>query len=510
MKKIKTNTQRAVGILLQYTQMALSILIQLVYTPIMLSILGPNEYGIYNMASSTISYLSLLSLGFGATYLRWYSLFKKENDCNGISNLNGLYLIAFSGIGIITFIAGMVLVVNVQWFFNPSYTVSEVEIARVLMVLFTVNLSISFPASLFVSYITSQEKFIFQKIVNMGSTVLTPIFNILMLYLGKGSIGMVVSATIISISVTLLNIGYCFKRINMHVSFKNLEWGLLKDIFKFSIFIAMNQIIDQINWQTDKIILGKFVNGAAVAVYTIGANINSMFLSFSTAVSNVFLPKVNMIVSKNEDDMDNQLTRLFIKVGRLQWFILALILSGFIFFGKYFISVWAGDDYINSYYVALLLMCPAIIPLIQNLGIEIQRAKNKHQFRSIVYLAMAFVNVGISILLTPYWHELGAAFGTTVSLIIANGIIMNVYYLRLGINIIEFWKSIVKTFQGLLIPVVLGVLLMIYYQINTVVEFLAVVSIYTIVYVISTYLFGFNVEERDLVKKVFLKSKCNK
>ena len=46
---------------------------------------------------------------------------------------------------------------------------------------------------------------------------------------------------------------------------------------------------------------------------------------------------------------------------------------------------WAGEGYDAAYYVGALVMIPAIIPLIQNIGIEIQKAKNMHKFRSIVY-----------------------------------------------------------------------------------------------------------------------------
>ena len=37
------------------------------------------------------------------------------------------------------------------------------------------------------------------------------------------------------------------------------------------------------------------------------------------------------------------------------------------------------------------------VPLIQNIGIEIQRAKNMHQFRSKVYFCMAIGNALVSI-----------------------------------------------------------------------------------------------------------------
>ena len=478
--------QKAIGVALQYSQMILNIIIQLVYMPFMLRILGTNEFGIYSIASSTISYLSLISLGFGASYIRWYSIFKKDNNEEKIARLNGLYLIVFLIMGSIGLLAGFTLSYNVDIFFNASYSLSEIKTAKVLMFFLTINIAISFPASLFVSYITSQERFIFQKSINMLSTVATPIANVLFLILGFGTIGMVTITTIVSIIIAIINVMYCLRCLKMNIMLKDIDWKLLRDIFSFSVFIAINQIIDQINWQTDKVVLGKMVNGTAVAVYSVGANLNTMFTSFSTAISSVFIPQVNKIVSSGESDIDIKLTDLFIKVGRIQWFVLTLILTGFIFFGEYFVNKWAGNEYNKAYYVSLLLMVPAVIPLIQNIGIEIQRAKYLHKFRSIAYFFMAIINVLVSIRFSSKWGEIGAALGTTISILFANGLIMNIYYQKkCGIDILHFWKNITSTAPAFVIPVIFGIILML------------------------IYLFGLNIEEKSfiqlLVKKIIRK-----
>lgn len=500
---ISSSGQRKIGVVLQYIQMALSIAVQLVYTPIMLRTLGATEYGIYNVASSTISFLSLVSFGFGSSYVRYYSLYAKDNKNDEIKRMNGLYLAIFLFMGLIALAAGMFLTGNVQWFYNETYTSSDIEIARVLMLILTINIAISFPASVFVSYITSQERFIFQKVANIGKTVIAPVANIVLLYCGYGSVGLVVATTCISLLVDGVNIWYCLGKLKMRISFKNPDFKLLKEIFIFSFFIGINQLIDQINWQTDKVVLSKVVNGTAVAVYAVGAVINTMYLHFSTAISSVFAPKVNKIVSRNDENMDEELTSLFIRVGRVQWFVVALVLSGFIFFGKYFVTIWAGEEYLNSYYVALLLICPVTIPLIQNIGIEIQRAKNKHQFRSVVYLIMALLNVGISIWFAYMWGEIGVALGTTISLLVANGLIMNIYYhKKLGINIIEFWKSIISTLPGLVIPVAGGVCLMLFYKFNSLLDFCLLIVAYAVIYAVSSYFLGLNREEKNMVNSL--------
>ena len=62
------NNQLKIGTVLSYLQMGISVLISLVYTPMMIRLLGQNEYGLYQTVTSTISMLSLLSLGFNSGY----------------------------------------------------------------------------------------------------------------------------------------------------------------------------------------------------------------------------------------------------------------------------------------------------------------------------------------------------------------------------------------------------------------------------------------------------------
>ena len=502
-----SSVEKKLGVIFQYIQMALSILISFIYTPIMLRILGQSEYGIYNLSNSIISYLSLLSLGFGASYIRFYSRYKRNDDIAEIKKLNGLFLGVFLVMGAVAFACGFVLSENVSLFFNNTYSENDMGIAKILMMFMSFNLALSLPTSVFTSYVTSQEKFVFQKLLNMIKTVVSPFLTLPILLLGYGSIGMVVITTIITVLVDITNIIFCIFKLGMRFDFHKPNFGLLKEIATFSFFIAINQIVDQINWATDKMVLGKICTSTAVSVYAIGSQINTYYLQFSTAISGVFVPQVNRIVMASDDDVkrDHHLTQLFTKVGRVQFIILMLILSGFTFFGKYFILKWAGNGYQNSYYVALLLITPVTIPLIQNLGMEIQRAKNMHQFRSYVYLGMAILNVGISIVLSMKWGELGAAFGTTISLLVANGVIMNwFYHKKLGINIIFFWKSIAKFIPALVAPVITGVLLNIK-ECSSLAGFVIRVVIYTVVYGISMYCLGMNDFEKQQVSKILKK-----
>ena len=60
------------GFILSYIAIFIQSLISIVYTPVMLRLLGQSDYGLLQLAISTIANLGILSFGFGSSYLRFY------------------------------------------------------------------------------------------------------------------------------------------------------------------------------------------------------------------------------------------------------------------------------------------------------------------------------------------------------------------------------------------------------------------------------------------------------
>lgn len=490
--------QKKTGIIITYAGQVIHILTSLIYTPVMLRILGPSEYGLYQLVYSVVSYLSILNLGFGASYIRFYSREKANNNEDNIANLNSIFMMLFCALGVVCLLAGIVMIVNIQDVFKNGLTQSEYSKARVLMSFMVVNLALTFPNSVYNCIVTAHERFVFQKTIILLQYLMNPLIALPLLLMGYGSIGMVVVTTALTLAALISNIYFCHTKIHARFKFNNLCFGPLKEIGAFTFFIFLNQVIDLVNWSVDKYLLGRLSGTVAVAIYSVGGQINSMYIQFSTAVSNVFIPKVNRIVA--EEKGVEELTTLFVKVGRIQYMLLSLIISIFIIFGKPFIRLWAGSGYEQSYYVALLLIIPVTIPLIQNIGIEIQRAMNKHRVRSIVYLFIACANIIISIPLIQLYGPIGAAVGTAASIIIGNILFMNwYYYRRLGINIPLFIKSMLSFIPAILVSVVLGVINLKFIQYRTFYHLTIGVGIYSILYCSVLYITGMNESEKKLI-----------
>lgn len=464
----------------------------------MLRLLGQSEYGLYNLVASVVSYLGILNFGFGSAYMRYYSRYKVIEDKEKIATLNGMFLIIFSVIGLIAVIAGATLAFNTEFIFGNKLNSVELNKSKILIFILVINLAISFPNIVFTSHVMANERFIFQKILQILKTIAHPFVVLPILLMGYGSVGMVVATTFLNIAIEVINVRYSLKTLQMKFKFLNFDFKLMREMIIFSSYIFINLIIDQVNWNVDKFILGRFYGTVSVAVYGLAAQLNSYYSSISTTVSGVFIPRIHRLVAISNDN--KALTELFTRIGRFQFIMVSLISTGLIFFGRPFIYMWAGRNYSDSYPIVLLLIIPVTIPLIQNIGIEIQRAKNMHKFRSWLYLFIAVANVIISIPLAKKYGGLGAAAGTSISLIIGNGFIMNWYYhTRIGLNIIFFWEEIFKFIPSLVIPIILGVIINQYVDLYNIKSFIIYSFIYGSVFCLSMWLWGMNTYEKNLI-----------
>lgn len=499
---MKHNQVKA-GAALSLISLLISNLIPFVYTPIMLRMLGQAEYGLYGIAHSFMGYINLLNFGIGGAIVRYIAKYRASGDKEGEEKIFGLFIKIYSIISVAILAAGTFLSFNLE-FYSRSLTASELETLRVLVLLMTLNTALFLPLSPFSAMITAHEKFVFSKTIAMMTTIAAPILNLLLLFSGYGSVGLVLSTVILNIITYIIYVVYVAKKLKLRPRFSKSGDGILREIVGFSLFVFLGQIVDMLYWSTDKLIIGWAIGSKATAVYNIGSCFNGYVTSISTAISGVLMPRIaSMSVNKSSN---KDFTELFIKVGRIQFVLISFIVSAFVAFGRQFIALWAGDGYEEAYAVALLTMIPVTVPLIQNTGLNILFALNKHKFRSIVYACIAVLNVA----LTFWWVELlgiiGASIATCLSYVIGNILIMNwYYYKKIKIDIPLFWKNILTMSPVMIIMGICAWFALNWIQVNNWIMFFAFAIIYSVVYFILAYIFMMNKYERDIIKKPIFK-----
>lgn len=492
------------GVILSYLNLLIGNLIPFFYTPIMLSILGQGENGLYGIANSVMGYISLLNFGIGSTIIRYLSKYRAEKNEEAERRVAGLFLKIYSLIAVLVLAVGMFVSFHLD-FYSRSLSRGELDKLEILVRLMTVNMAFFLPFSVFSAIIISHERYIFNKLVNILTTIGAPIINLIMLYIGFGSVGLVISSTIINLASYGLYTIYVLKILNFHPSFLPCSPGLLKEIFTFSGFAFLGSIVDLLYWATDKLIIGWAVGASAVAIYNIGANFNSYLTSLSTAISGVLTPKISTIVASGKSE--KELSALFIKIGRIQFLIVSFIVSAFIVFGRCFLEIWLGNGYELAYPVALLTMIPVAVPLIQNTGLNILYVTNKHHFRSMVYLCIALTNIVLTFAWVETYGIVGAAAATGLSYVVGNILIMNWYYYRhIGLDIPLFWRNILKMTPQVLLFTVVGLYMIPKLEIHSWSAFLSAAAVFTALYYICSYVFMMNAYERELFADLLKKA----
>ena len=494
------------GAVLGYVNMVVNIIVTFIYTPIMLKLLGQNEYGLYSLVASVISYLSVLDMGFGNAMIRFVSRSIARDNKEEEGKINGLFLFLYTIISVITLIIGFILIKNIGLLFSETLTVDELNKAKVLMIILVITMALSFPLSVFDSYIIANEKFTFIKLLNIIKTVLQPITILAVLYMGYKSLALVIITSVYTLLFHICNLYYCKKKLKMKLYFKlkEIDKKLFKEIAFYSLFIFLNIIVDHLYNNTDQIILGSVSGTIAVSIYAIATKITYINQTCSTTISGLFLPKITKTLESEKGE--EKTSNIFIRVSRIQLYIMMLILSGFFVFGKTFITLWVGKEYLDAYYIVLLLIGPSIIPLTQNLGITIIQAKNKHGFRSIIYIIIAIINVFISIPLAKKYGGVGAAIGTCIATTIGQIIIMNIYYWKkIHIDIPKYWRHFIVFLIPIIFLSAIGYLLVEKISFSWLILILCI-FLFTLIYLLICLLF-FNKEEKAYINAVFNKLK---
>ena len=122
--------QKKVGVLLSYGQTVISTIISLVYTPVMLRLLGQSEYGLYTLVNGFISNLALLSFGLGSAYVRYYSRAQVKDGEEGVSRINGMFMVIFLCISLLSLFVGGIMVASCEEFADKRSLLLGINRAR--------------------------------------------------------------------------------------------------------------------------------------------------------------------------------------------------------------------------------------------------------------------------------------------------------------------------------------------------------------------------------------------
>lgn len=498
--------QKKAGIAISYLNIALNMFIGVFFTPFLIKSLGDAEYGVYRVVQSFAGQLSVMTFGMSALVTRnivYYDTQHKQKEKeNFLAMALGISLILF----IIAVFIGVGMYHAAGYMFNNSFSQDELIIAKRLIFLLIVNVAITILNDCFAGFITGHEKFIVSNSVKTLRLVLRIVTLVILLKAGFKSTAIVSTDVLLSFGILLFDIIYGMVVLKEKIRFHYFDKIMFKSSMLFSAAILLQAIVNQVNQNMDSLILGIMTDSKTVAVYSIALVIYTTYNGITSAVTGVFLPQATRMIAK--DATNDELTELVASTGRYQFMLAGAVLSGFILFGRNFISLWVGDTYLPAYKISLILLLPVTIPLIQSVCNTILDAKMKRMSRSVVLVLMAVINVIASVIFVKKMGYIGAAYGTSLATIIGHIIIMNIYYYKsMDLDIFKMFKNIFHKILPCIIAVtvVLMPLKLINIPYSAFVEFCVKILLFIIIYSAIIYIFAMNKAEKNTVNNIFKK-----
>lgn len=503
MKNSLNRKQVAGGATISYILILLNALYGIALMPYIISNIGSAEYGVYKTISSLSSAFMVLDLGLGGTVMRYIARFKADHEENRISNFLGMCFVEGIIMSAIVVIGSVFIYFSIDSIYAKGLTVSEILRARQLFVFLAVSVVCHIFENILNGIITGFNQFIIGNGIKLIRLILRLSLMFILLVFFKNSVVLVAIDLLLIIGMIIVEILYIRINLRITIRYASWDWALFVESFKYTILVFATSIVAQVNNNVDNVIIGAIVNSVSVTIYSLGLQIFSMFGELSIAISGVMLPTVTNYLKTDDKQMTNT-KQLIIRVGRIQFSLLAAAFVGFVILGKNFIRIWMGSSgHDDIYYLSIILMFPALFELCINVCISILRAKNMLGFRTLTLLLSTGLNLLITVVGTYYWNYYGAALGTSVSFIVGSLITMNLYYRRkFGFNMIKIYLQIFDRiwvcvlFSGLVCYLVTRTL-----QSDVLVFVVGVVSFF-VVYSITMYLYGFNNREKASVQKI--------
>ena len=490
---------KTTGILLSYVLIAMNSLVGFIYTPILLKNLGTSDYALYSLATNLIGFLVFLDFGLNVGLVKYTSKYLSEKNMQDyLPNFYGMFFLVFCLVSLLIFSFGMVILYNVNNYFGTTMTFSEIQTLKTLVLIMFVTMSICFPFNLFLSIITAHEYFSFVKSVMIVRILLNTSLAIFLLYEGYGIIVLVTTTSIFNFLVVLANFLFCKIKLRVSIRFSGFDFIKLKEVSRFSLLIFTVTIFEKVIWSGSQIILGMHVDTRMLSVFSIAFLLQQIFASFSTAFSGVFLPRItNLSIQKVPS---SEISSILCKTGRVQFYLIFLVISGFILFGRSFIRIWAGPEFEEAYIMTLLFFLPLSVLSIQSLGKVILTAYHQLETMSRTYFVTALLSVVAMKYLAPVYGVMGVIMGVIIPIILGPVIYMNYYYhTKQSIDMRKFWIEIIRISA---VPIGLAIIA---YNIVAVISITGIgeLCIYIFIYMVllfyTMWFFSFNSYEKNFV-----------
>ena len=383
-----------------------------VLMPYTIRMLGTDQYSVWILIGSITGYMALMILGVPAASVRFMAKAATEKDHAKLND----YIASFAGLYLVLGAACLVIGIGLYFVLTRLFEIPPefLERAQTAFAIVIGTTAAGFILQLPYAIFSAHHEFVVSNTVLATTTMFRFVATFLLLRWWP-SVVVVAAIQFVALILEFLFAWAMVRRRYPHIRFRigKLRWSALKEILAFSTFVMILSVGSQLSYQTDALVIGRFLDLGQIAFFAVASNLTLYYIDFLVGIASVVMPMTTKLQTEKNDA---GLRELFLKWSKIA---LGLSMIGGLFLivlGPRFLSWWVGPTFegpagsvlqiLMTSYLVYLPVRAVSQPMLMGLGMPNKPA--------VGFLIAGVSNLAISVLLAPKYGIAGVALGTAI------------------------------------------------------------------------------------------------
>ncbi|WP_026961379.1 oligosaccharide flippase family protein [Alicyclobacillus herbarius] len=426
----------------------LGLLISFFVTPITIHQLGMADYGLWAILSGMVSYFTLLDFGTGSTFMTQFALFYAADNRQRIREVMTFGIVFYLGLGILMVpVAWLVASHLVRWFH-----VSAAESSMVVRVFWYTYayLFVSRALGGFGTLLNAAQKMVFMSALGFACQGLNSAVLLIALVLHL-SLDSFVIANYLSLIVSIVVTVVAARRLvrgRLTCAPWHIRGDTVKGLLSFGGWMQLTNLANQVNMETDRILIGHFVGAGATGVYQLGNKLALMSRYLPLTMLSAMLPAISEQYATHSE---HKIRSSYIEGTR--WLALVTFLvSGFLISANDPLQVlWLGHSIPSLSFMTEALLVGYVTNNLTGVGTTILRAVGTPRLEAYYMVVGAVLNILLTVVLAPRFGVWGILWGTALGMTLSSWYFLFAFHRYLNIR---WWSEFLRYIVELAIAAV--------------------------------------------------------
>ena len=331
-----------INIFTSFARVIIRAIVTLIATRIALRVLGASDYGLYNLLAGTIALLSFVNGALLVSAQRFFSVSIGAGDSR---KLNRYYNATLS----IHFLLGLIIVLVLFLIRGPLFhhllniEDYQVSIGMTIYGIMVISSAITVMTIPFSALMNAHEDMVMIAIADIISCIIKLLAAVVLLFINRHLLLVyslvVLAATIVKALIEIVWSKSKYSEAKEHIQDMR-DTGLMREMLGFVGWNTLGSLAVVVRNQGAAIVLNVFFGTIINTAYGIANQVNSLVLSFATALTSVFSPII--IQSKGRGDY-LRMRKVAVFSSKLSFFLSSMMALPILLFLKYILVLWLHE-----------------------------------------------------------------------------------------------------------------------------------------------------------------------